>query len=63
MQQYVWRLLLADSLDLTGIIEAMLDVDLMLPGTVKPGEVLLMSPQVDPLINFALALNLETTAP
>lgn len=59
MQQYVWRLLLADSLDLTGIIEAMLDVDLLLPGTVKPGEVLLMSSQVDPLMNFALALKLE----
>lgn len=59
MQQYVWRLLLADSLDLTGIIEAMLDVDLLLPGSVKPGEILLMSSQVDPLINFALALKLE----
>ena len=59
MQQYVWRLLLADSLDLTGIIEAMLDVDLLLPGSVKPGEILLMSSQVDPLINFALALKLD----
>jgi hypothetical protein len=62
MQQYVWRLLLADSLDLTGIIEAMLDVDLLLPGSVKPGEILLMSSQVDPLINFALALKLEETS-
>ncbi len=62
MQQYLWRLLLADSLDLTGIIEAMLDLDLMLPGSVKPGEILLMSAQVDPLINFALALNLEMEA-
>ena len=59
MQQYVWRLLLADSLDLTGIIEAMLDIDLLLPGSVKPGEVLLMSSQVDPLMNFALALKLD----
>ncbi|NDE13907.1 hypothetical protein EBZ80_03150 [bacterium] len=59
MQQYVWRLLLADSLDLTGIIEAMLDIDLLLPGSVKPGEVLLMSSQVDPLVNFALALKLD----
>jgi hypothetical protein len=62
MQQYVWRLLLADSLDLTGIVEAMLDIDLMLPGTVKPGEVLLMSSQVDPLMNFALALKLDVPA-
>ena len=62
MQQYVWRLQLADSLDLTGIIEAMLDVDLLLPGSVKPGEILLMSSQVDPLINFALALKLEETS-
>jgi len=59
MQQYIWRLLLADSLDLTGIIEAMLDIDLLLPGSVKPGEVLLMSSQVDPLVNFALALKLD----
>ncbi len=59
MQQYIWRLMLADSVNLVGILEAMLDIDLALPGSVKENEVLLMSPQVDPLLNFALAMNLR----
>jgi hypothetical protein len=59
MQQYIWRMMLADSVNLVGILEAMLDVDMALPGSIKENEVLLMSPQVDPLLNFALAMDLR----
>ena len=56
MHQHLFRLLLAETLDMVGLFEMLTDRDLTSQGVLKPGEILQLSPHAGALIEFATRL-------
>ena len=58
MRSHTHRLLLTETLDLVGLLESILDRDLLEPGRLGVNELLSLSPDVRQLVEFAVTLKL-----
>ena len=58
MTQHIYRVKMAETLDVVGIMEEVVGRDLLAPGALASGQIYRLSPQVSRLIDFALALRL-----
>ena len=56
MQEHVFKLILSETLDVVGLLEAILSKDLTAPGALKSKEILARSPYAKSLLSFATKL-------
>jgi hypothetical protein len=56
MQEHIFKLILSETLDVVGLLEAILSKDLTTPGSLKPNEIISKSPYAKSLLLFATKL-------
>jgi hypothetical protein len=58
MREHVYRLLIAETLDVVGVFESILGKDLLKPGSLKHSEIYSLSPFAKSLIDFVTKLKI-----